>query len=120
MPLHHLKSVLHLEDEAIIAIDLASLLQDYGIGDVYHAATCEAALNALNHKRFDAAILDVKVGNEDSRVVAEELARRAVPFIFYSGSTADEWVSQINAPWVAKPAVQEEVLAALQSLKLAA
>lgn len=113
--LHHLKSVLHLEDEAIIAIDLAAILEDFGVANVVHAANCEDALTALEQTRFDAAILDIKINQGDSRAVAELLLQRGIPFIFYSGSAPAEWAEQIDVPWVSKPAIQEAVLNALRS-----
>ena len=81
--------LLLVEDQMLIAMDAEAILADAGIGRVVTA--CSVA-DALEHIRasLDVAVLDVNLGAGTSIPIAEELARRGVPFVFttgYSGGT---------------------------------
>lgn len=79
------RRVLVVEDEYFIAMDLARALEGEG-ASVEIAGDCDDALALLHGGRFDAAVLDI-VLKDDERCypVAEELRRRGAPFLFVSG-----------------------------------
>jgi two-component SAPR family response regulator len=98
--------VLVVEDEYLIAADLAEWLEGCGIGVVGPAGSVEDALKLLETEaaRIDAGVLDVNVGDQRVYPVAEALAARGVPFVFATGydefSVADRYV---NVPRYKKP-----------------
>lgn len=74
-----------LDDEAIIAIDLAEMLQGLGHSVVSIANRVSGAMEFALHGDFDMAILDINVHGAVSFPLAEVLQSRGVPFIFASG-----------------------------------
>ena len=74
--------MLIVEDEAIIALDLESLFASLG-AQVTLAFTLEEGLvKALD--RFDVALLDVRLRNQEVFPVAKELQAKGVPIVFHS------------------------------------
>ena len=74
-----------LDDEAIIAVDLAGMLQDLGHSVVAMANRVPGAMEFAKHGELDMAILDINVHGCVSFPLAEVLQTRGVPFIFASG-----------------------------------
>jgi len=78
--------VLVVEDEYLVAIDLANSLEDVGIEVVRPAGSLDEALELLHSSgRLDAAILDINVRNQLIYPVADALVSREVPFLFTTG-----------------------------------
>jgi two-component system, chemotaxis family, sensor kinase Cph1 len=77
--------VLVVEDSALIAVDLASLLEDGGHVVIGPASTVSEALALIDEAAIDAALLDVNLDGEFSGSVAEALAARGVPFAVVTG-----------------------------------
>jgi DNA-binding NtrC family response regulator len=67
------------------------------------------AVQAASEETFSVAILDVRLGRETTQQVVEILARRAIPFVFYTGQEVPEEIRSIYAPSavLAKPADQK-------------
>ena len=77
-------SVLIVEDEALVAMLLEDLVQEFGY-DAHAYGTGDDALAALDTLPFDVAILDVNLGTSLSYPVADALAARGIPFAFATG-----------------------------------
>src|SRR3954469_18268472 len=77
--------VLLLEDEALIAINLQDELQDAGYEVAGPFTTCAAALSWLETGTPGLAILDAALNDGPCNDVADELGRRNIPFLIYSG-----------------------------------
>ncbi|WP_177177865.1 hypothetical protein [Citreimonas salinaria] len=78
--------MLILDDEVIVALDLAQTVEDAGfsVSGPFHAAA--PALQAIEQAPPRAAILDVNLGGQKtSRDVAALLSDMDVPFIFLTG-----------------------------------
>jgi DNA-binding NarL/FixJ family response regulator len=77
--------VLVVEDEFLIAIELARILKDGGFEVVGPVSTVGAALHRIQLRRPDAAVLDVSLrrGERVTRV-AEVLLSMGVPFVLAS------------------------------------
>ncbi len=73
--------VLVVEDEALLAMDMADQVERAG-GGCEMAASAREALRLLGRRRFDAAILDFQLLDGNSLPVAAELLARHVPFFF--------------------------------------
>jgi CheY-like chemotaxis protein len=76
--------VLVADDEFLIVVCIEETLRDAG-AEVISAATLAAALTSATHDPLSAALLDVRLGRQTTETVADVLAERGVPFVFYSG-----------------------------------
>jgi CheY-like chemotaxis protein len=77
--------ILVAEDETIIAVLIEELLdaeQCITVGPYFHLGE---ALRAAQTEDIDLALLDVDLCGESVYPVAEELARRNIPFLLFSG-----------------------------------
>lgn len=79
------KHVLLVEDSMIIALDTEDCLKELGVETVIVESSVAGALKALERREPDLAILDYNLGNESSEKVAEELARRKIPYWLATG-----------------------------------
>jgi CheY-like chemotaxis protein len=80
------RRVLVIEDEMLILMMIQGMLEDLGCDSVTAAARVNQAVNLIEEQSFDIAMLDVNLGGTDSRLVAEALAARAVPFLYSTGN----------------------------------
>lgn len=80
------RNVLIVEDDCVIAMDLATCLQDQGlqiVGPAYSVANALELAGTETH--LDMAVLDIKVGHDSVFDVADTLLSRHVPFVFTTG-----------------------------------
>jgi DNA-binding response OmpR family regulator len=77
-------SVLLVENEPLIAFDIASELQRAG-ACVHSAGSVEQALAILDDASPSAAILDYRLGDGTADDICEMLTKRKIPFVVYSG-----------------------------------
>lgn len=113
------KSVLVVEDEYLIAMDLQLLLEARGWRVLGPVATVREALDLLNSELPAVALLDVNLGTEFVTPVAEFLKERGVPFAVASAYDRPErYGGEVlaGAPNAGKPTNERRVLAALQEL----
>jgi CheY-like chemotaxis protein len=113
------RSILIVEDEALLALDLHQTLREAG-ASLLAAISLEDALELLPYAQIDAAVLDINLGGPDCAAVCSALSRRSIPFIFYTAEAKAEIVGAWpNAPVVLKPEPPErrivDLLAALVS-----
>ena len=118
-PLHE-RSVLVVEDQLLIALDLETLLLEEGVSAVQLCGTVEDALRSIRLDRPDIAILDVNLGDATSFPVAAELQRLGIPFIFATGYGNEvEFPLELRStPLVAKPYCMETIREALLATSL--
>jgi CheY-like chemotaxis protein len=92
------------EDDALVSILLEDMLAELGCAVVGAAANVPAALEIARTGGIDGAILDVNLGGESIDPVADELAARALPFLFVTGYGASGVPSRFaGAPVLQKP-----------------
>jgi CheY-like chemotaxis protein len=77
--------ILLVEDEAMVAMLIEGMLEALGCQIVECAASVPAAMQAIELREFDGAVLDVNLGGTQVYPVAECLASRRLPFLFVSG-----------------------------------
>jgi DNA-binding NtrC family response regulator len=111
-------SVLIVEDEPFIALDLASAIESAGGVVVGPAATVREALALLQRAPVRAALLDVNVGDGEVTPVATALAARGTPVVFYCGHgiPAELQRSCPTAPVFLKPAPVHKLVDELAGL----
>jgi len=110
-----LHSVLVVEDEALIAMDLQALLEEAGYHVMGPANSTAAAMALLDGADPDVALLDVNLGRSDVFTVANELAGRRTQLIFLTGHTALKLPqAHRHRPLVAKPYLPHVLLQAVE------
>ena len=108
-------SVLVVEDEALIAMDLQALLEEEGYRVLGRANSTASALAILAGHDPDVALLDVNLGRSDVFGVANELATRKTKLIFLTGHTAQKLpLAHRHRPLVGKPYMPHVLLQAVQ------
>lgn len=106
--------ILVVEDDALLALDLAQQLESVGFEIVGPVAATAAALALLRSRGCDAGVLDIHLGRETSEPVAKELIARGTPFVTVSGySGLQRPPIFANAPLLSKPVRIEALVAAL-------
>ena len=81
--------VLLVEDEALVAMMIQETLAEFGFQVIGPVGTASEALAAARERLFDAAVLDINLGDGLVYTVAEILCKRGVPFVFVTGYDAD-------------------------------
>jgi PAS domain S-box-containing protein len=105
--------VLLVEDEALVAMMIQGSLVECGFEVVGPIGTAAQALAKATDDHFDAAVLDINLGDGLVYPVAEMLATRGVPFVFVTGydlGNVEDRFSEI--PILHKP-IEREVLKTL-------
>ena len=111
------RRVLLVEDEAVIAFAVEDMLGELGCAVVGPAFRLDEAIELARDEAIDVAILDVNLNDQRSYAVADELARRGVPFLFATGyaEAGVQWDGK-EVPLLAKPYRQDQIAAALGKL----
>jgi len=111
------RRVLVVEDEWLLADQLEDTLRDLGYAVVGPVPTVLRALTLIESHRPDAALLDVSLRNENSFPIADELAKRSIPFLFLTGYvTPDLPAAFAGCPLMRKPASVQALRAKLDAL----
>jgi CheY-like chemotaxis protein len=84
------RRLLIVEDEYLIAADLAGTLVNGGAEVIGPVGSVADALALISADAPDGAILDINLGEERAYSIADELRERGVPFVFATGYEA--WV----------------------------
>lgn len=115
-------SVLIVEDEYLVALDLQAHLRDRGYEADTLACSLDEALRTIARQSFDVAILDVNLAGTRSWPVAQALRRDNVPFLFLTayGRQLQMPEGMGEAPLLDKPVAIEELVCALIGLTLPA
>ena len=101
------RHLLVVEDEYMIAMDIAHTLEELGAEVVGPAGSVADALLLVQDEdsRIDAAVLDINLRDERVFPVAEALIARGVPFVFATGYDA----SVIPSAYAAAPRCEKPV-----------
>ena len=78
-------SILVVEDNMILALDVEEMLLRCGAESVEVVSSVPEALQFLENTRVDAGILDLKLGRGDSIPIARQLRDLGIPFVFATG-----------------------------------
>jgi CheY-like chemotaxis protein len=97
--------LLLVEDEALVAMMIQETLVDLGFHVIGPVSTASGALAAARESYFDAAVLDINLGDGLVYTVAEILEKRGVPFVFVTGYDADS----IDARFGGVPVLQKPI-----------
>lgn len=113
------KSVLIVEDEYLIAMDLARMIEGDGWKVIGPVPSVPAALRLLQDELPTVAMLDVNLGGEVVTPVAEKLRAHNIPFAIASAYDKPENVGGAilaGVPNVGKPTNERRLLETLRLL----
>ena len=74
-----------IEDEPLIAFEIASVLEDEHAHVVGPASTIGDALRIIDQERFDGALVDANLHGQSVGEIAAALAGKNIPFVFVTG-----------------------------------
>lgn len=98
------RKVLIVEDNYLIARELADLMHRAGGAVCGPASSSAAALALLSEDRPDGALLDVFLSDRDASPVARALAARGVPFLLVTGYERERLPAALRGrPCLSKP-----------------
>jgi DNA-binding response OmpR family regulator len=107
-------TLLVVEDEPLIAMDIAMAFEDCG-AHITSTNTLKHAVLLVEHDGLSGAILDHALPDGDSSILCARLKERGVPFRIYSGYEKVEGPCQ-GAPHLSKPATPGMLVAAMADL----
>ncbi len=115
-------TLLIVEDEPLLAMQLSHSLKDFGWNVLGVAGSIEDANRILHDtSRPDAAILDVDLGGSPVFPLARSLRRSGIPFIFCTGYEDLDYSSEFSScTAVRKPATVQQIVRALRDVVRAA
>jgi len=104
-------TILIVEDEPLIALDLKATLE--GAGASVTCCRADDAVRMLSTQAFSAAVLDARPGSSEHRPIARQLRDSRVPFLFYSTQAPEDVTTVRGAPVVLKPGRPQDIVAAV-------
>jgi len=108
------RSILVVEDEALIGMDIRKALERAG-AFVTSTTTVRHALILVNHDGLAGAIMDHALADGDSTELCARLTARGIPYVSYSGFDPVKGASP-DAPFVSKPTSMNTLLGVLEKL----
>ena len=111
------KRFLVVEDEPLLAMDIAQQLEDAGAAVIGPAGNATAALSLIEKYRFDGALLDANLGGHPVDDIAASLVRKNIPFVFVSGYSRDSLPTSFDkVELLSKPFEADRLLAVVGKL----
>jgi PAS domain S-box-containing protein len=96
--------ILIVEDEPLVAMELALELEEQGYLTMGPATSCDQALAMIAAEPPAAVLLDGNLNGEPVTAVAEALAERGTPFAFVTGYSLDQFPAVFHdRPILSKP-----------------
>jgi DNA-binding response OmpR family regulator len=108
------RSILVVEDELLIAMDIAQALERAG-ANATMTTTVRHALILVEHDGLAGAIMDHALSDGDSTKLCTRLKERGVPYLSYSGYDPVKGAST-DAPHIMKPESMDVLMSALEEL----
>ena len=108
------RRILVVEDEAILAMEIVSEIEDHNGVVLGPVATLEAGISALRKLEPDACIVNINLGPDKVYDLADILIDQQVPFVFASSEPRAAIPDRFNdVPLHTKPMKMVEAAAAL-------
>lgn len=108
-------SILIVEDNPVLAMELEMIFEDVGLEIVGPAATVRHALELLENTNPSYATVDFNLGHETGETITERLRTKDVPFVCITGEpevAAHRCQLQPNQV-LSKPFMTQDILQAL-------
>lgn len=82
------KTILIVEDDPFIAMDLQDTFEDAGFNVLGPVASVDPGLEIIRKTKPDVAMLDYNLGRETSIPIAQKLDAIKIPYVFLSGQVS--------------------------------
>jgi len=102
--------VLLVEDEALVAMMIQECLAEFGYQVVGPVCSASEAAKEAKEGHFDAAVLDINLGDGAVYPIADVLTARGVPFVFVTGYDAESVDARYRKVPVLQKPIEREVL----------
>ncbi|MET0307060.1 MAG: response regulator [Sphingomonas sp.] len=111
-------TILVVEDEPIVALNLAFAIEDMGWRVAGPVATVAEAFELVPLIHASGAVLDARLADRDVTPLAIDLVERGIPFIIHSGTGLPDALAKTHPhlPVIMKPASSQSVLDELKVL----
>ena len=104
------RSILVIEDEPVIALEINATLSAAG-ASIASATNTRDALRMLSLPDVSAAVVDITLGDEDCSAVCNHLSERGIPFVFYTAQARPDLMRRWpNAPVLTKLASTDRLV----------
>ncbi len=112
------KTALLVEDNMLLAMDLAQTLKKMGAAKVQTVASLKAGIEQAKTGYFDFAVMDVNLRGAPCFPIADQLKTRAIPFVFVSGfnNAVEMPPAHQDVPLLTKPVDEASLSQSLQGL----
>lgn len=106
--------ILVAEDEPLVSMEMEDVILEHGGIPIGPFTTLRDLMKAVEAGGYDVAILDVRLGRDESFPAADRLQRCGVPFVFHSGhaESCDLFGPYPEAALCKKPCAPERLLEA--------
>jgi PAS domain S-box-containing protein len=104
------RRVLLVEDEALVAMMIQDFLTESGHSVIGPISRASEAVEAARASDYDAAILDINLGDGMAYPVADILSARGIPFVFVTGYEADTIDDRFNGVPVLQKPIERQML----------
>jgi PAS domain S-box-containing protein len=102
--------ILLVEDEALVAMMIQECLAECGHSVIGPISRAGEALRAAKESDYDAAILDINLGDGMAYPVADIVSARGVPFVFVTGYEADTIDDRFGGVPVLQKPIERQML----------
>jgi two-component sensor histidine kinase/DNA-binding response OmpR family regulator len=102
--------VLVVEDEALVAMMIQECLAEFGYRIVGPVCTATEAAAKAQDGQFEAAVLDINLGDGAVYPIADTLTARGVPFVFITGYDAENVDARFRKVPVLQKPIEREML----------
>ena len=109
------QTVLVVEEQPIVALDLRTALEDAG-AKVVVARDAAEALASIKRSAFTSAVLDLRPSSDDHRRIARALNKKGVRFVFHATLPPEDVTTVRGAPVFQKPTRAQDIVKALANL----
>ena len=109
-------TLLLLEDEPFIALDIEEVLNSAGVRNIHTVSTCREAEVWLRGATPHVAVIDPRLTDGICSVAVKHLVAHEVPFVVYSGDTdtlVEEEPAFGRGIWLTKPCAPDELITAV-------
>lgn len=112
------RSILIVEDDPFIAMDLQDTFEDAGYTVLGPVASVDPGLKIIRERKPDVAMLDYNLGRETSIPIAHKLEEISTPYVFLSGQIDRVVTAGCRTPQkvIMKPFNPEQLLAYVEGL----
>jgi CheY-like chemotaxis protein len=111
-------TILVVEDEPIVALNLAFTIEDLGGRVAGPVSTVAEAFALVPLIQASGAVLDARLADRDVTPLAIDLVERGIPFVVHSGTGLPDALARTHPGLrvIMKPATSEKVLSELKAL----